>query len=68
MARLKPENVRNMTDAELEQTMEKLREDIYKVRVEAQTTRLEKPHRIREAKRNIARCLTIMRERKRGKD
>jgi len=68
MARLKPENLRNMTDDELHQTMSELRDTLYKLRVEAKSGRVEKPHRIQEAKRNIAKVCTIMRERKSGRE
>lgn len=66
MARLKAEQVRGMMDAELDQKVHQLKEELYKIRVEATTGRIEKPHRIREVKKNIALCHTIMRERKRG--
>jgi len=64
MAKLKLENMKNMTAEELEQTINSLKEELYKLRVEAKSGRIEKPHRLRESRRNIARCLTIIRERK----
>lgn len=68
MAVVKPENLRNMTAAELEQTLSGLKEELYKLRVEAKSGRVEKPHRINEARKNIARCNTILRERKSGRE
>ena len=64
MAKLKTENLKNMTDAELEQTLHGLKEELYKLRVVANSGRIDKPHVIGEARKNIARCYTIMRERK----
>ena len=63
MAKLKPQN---MTDAEIEQNLRSLKEELYKLRVEVKSGRIDKPHRIGEAKKNIARCYTILRERKSG--
>jgi len=67
MAKLKSDNLRSMTDPELEQTLLKLREDLFKVRLEARAGRIEKPHRLREVKTNIARCYSIMKEKKSGR-
>ena len=67
MAKMKPEQIRNMSDAELEQTIINLKEGLYKLRVESKSGRVEKPHLLREARRNIARCYTVMKEKKSGR-
>ena len=67
MARLKAENLRNMTEIEIEQTINNLNVALFKLRNDATRGRIDKPHSIRESKRNIARCYTIMREKKSGK-
>jgi len=64
---LKSSDVRNMTATEISHKLVSLREDLYKLRFEQKTGRVEKPHRIRIAKREIARCLTILREKENAK-
>ena len=59
---LKPNDVRNMTEAEISNKIISLREALYKFRFEQKTGRVEKPHLIKEAKKDIARCYTILRE------
>ena len=61
-AKLKANDVRNMTEAEIQHKVISLREELYKMRLEQKTGRVEKPHRMRAARREIARCLTILRE------
>ncbi|MFH1791365.1 MAG: 50S ribosomal protein L29 [Candidatus Omnitrophota bacterium] len=67
MAKLKSESIRNMTEAEIEQTLAGLKEELYKLKADATAGRIEKPHRISQAKREIARCYTIIKERKSAK-
>lgn len=59
---LKATDVRNMTAAEISHKISAIREELFKLRFEQKTGRVEKPHRIRDAKKEIARCLTIMKE------
>ena len=61
---LKPSDIRNMTEEEIEAKIASLREELFKLRFEQKTGRVEKPHRIKIAKREIARCLTILREKR----
>jgi len=58
----KPNDIRNMTAAEIKNKVISLREGLFKLRFEQKTGRVEKPHRIGAAKREIARSLTILRE------
>ena len=62
----KSQDLRNMTKEELEAKLESLREEIFRLTYEAQTGRVEKPHKLKEDRRDIARCKTILREKERG--
>ena len=64
---IKIEDIRNMTVEEIGNKVISLREEIYKLQFEKKTGRIEKPHKIKEAKRTIARCLTILREKQDAK-
>lgn len=59
---LKPNDIRNMTALEINNKIISLREGLFKLRFEETTGRVEKPHRIRETKRDIARAITILKE------
>ncbi len=61
---MKASQLREMTQEELEQKYRDLREEHFKLRFQAGSEQIEKPHLIGEARRDIARILTIMRERK----
>lgn len=64
MAKKKIEDLRQLQDAELEHMIANLRQELFKLRAESKGGQIEKPHKIPEAKRTIARCNTIIRERK----
>ena len=64
---LKAKDVRNMTGTEIEHKIASLREELFKFRFEQKTGRVEKPHRIRETRRELARCYTILTEKKNAK-
>lgn len=59
---LKPSDIRNMTIAEINNKIISLQEELFKLRFEQKTGRVEKPHRIQGVKVDIARCYTILRE------
>ena len=63
----KMETLKNMTDAELTQKVASLQTELHKLKFDAKSGRLEKPHKIRASKKDIARCNTIVRERKSGR-
>lgn len=65
---MKSNDIRNMTEAEIEQTLESLKEQLFKVRQETQTGQVERPHRFRQLRKDIAKCLTILKERESGKN
>ncbi len=64
---LKASDIRNMTASEIEHKIATLREELFKFRFEQKTGRVEKPHRIKEIRRDIARLYTILRERANAK-
>jgi large subunit ribosomal protein L29 len=63
---LKPSEIRNMTEPEIEQSILTLKEKLFTLRSEASTGRIERPQYIRDAKRDIARCYTILKEKTSG--
>ena len=59
---IKANELRNMTVDEIKEKMSSLKKDLYNLRVEAGMGRIEKPHRICEARKDIAKCETVIRE------
>ena len=59
---IKINELRNMTVNEINMKVEALKKDLFGLRSEAKAGRIEKPHRIKETKHDIARCMTIIRE------
>ena len=59
---MKATEIRNMTVAEIEQQLLTLKEQLFKMRAEIKTGRVERPHRFRLIRRDIARCYTILKE------
>ena len=59
---MKPQDIRNMTKDELSQKIVALKEEMSKLLFQAKTGNLEKPARIPQIKRDIARINTIVRE------
>ena len=59
---IKANELRNMTPDEIRQKMDALKKELYNLRTEANLGRIEKPHKISEARKDIARCETILKE------
>jgi len=59
---LKSDEIRNMTEAELGHKILDLKEQMFKIRSESTSGRIERPSRFRMLKRDIARCYTILKE------
>jgi large subunit ribosomal protein L29 len=59
---IKAEEIRKMTKEEIETKVASLRKEHYTLRVQAKTGKLEKQHRIKALKRDIARLMTIQKE------
>lgn len=61
---MKPSEIRNMTAAEIEEQLSTLKEQLFKMRAESTSDRLERPGRFRTLRKDIARCHTILKEKK----
>ena len=59
---MKSNDIRNMTVVEIEQKIALLKEDQFKLRSEMTSGRVERPHRFRAVRQDIARCYTILKE------
>lgn len=59
---IKANELRNMTVDEIRGKIEALKKELYNLRTEAKAGRVEKPHKISDTRRDIARCETIIRE------
>ncbi len=60
---MKPEQVRGFSAVELEHQLSGLRGELYNLRFQQATRQLRSPARIKQVRKDIARILTIMRER-----
>jgi len=60
------EEVRGLSDAELSQKLGALRTQLFQLRVQAKLGRLERGLQLRSVRRDIARCLTVHRQRQIG--
>jgi large subunit ribosomal protein L29 len=54
--------IREMSDAELSEELEKNKKELFNLRFQHVTGQLENPVKMREVRRDIARIKTIMRE------
>ena len=59
---IKANELRNMTADEIKLKIEALKKDLFNLRTEAKAGRIEKPHKINEIRKNVARCETVIRE------
>ncbi|MEA3314028.1 MAG: 50S ribosomal protein L29 [Caldisericota bacterium] len=65
---MKVEKIRDMTDVEIEEQLKSLRRELFNLRFQFATHQLNNPARIRLVRRDIARLLTIRRERELDKE
>jgi large subunit ribosomal protein L29 len=59
----KPAELREQTDEQLELLLQETQQHLFRLRLQSETERLEAPSEIVKAKREVARILTILRER-----
>ncbi len=60
----KPDNLRSQTDEELQAQCEDLRKEIFELKnAVASQQKDAKPYQIQQKRKDVARCLTILRER-----
>ena len=62
---MKSSQLREMSDEELERTLGERRQELFNLRFQSATGALENSARLRTAKREIARILTVRHERER---
>jgi len=60
----KTAEIRNLSKQELNEKILTLKKSLFEMRSQVSTGRIEKPSKIKETKRDIARILTILREKK----
>jgi large subunit ribosomal protein L29 len=60
---MKPSELREMSDEELRLTLKEVVKNLFHLRFQSATERLETPSEIKKAKADVARILTIQRER-----
>lgn len=56
---MKASDLRSKSAAELKELVEGLRKELFQLEMQKYTSQLDKPHRIREVRRDIARALTV---------
>ena len=54
--------LRNMTVDEIKLKIEALKKELFNLRTEAKAGRIEKPHKINEIRKDVARCETVIQE------
>jgi len=59
---MKTEEIRNMTKDELQHRVITLKDELAKLRFQAETGNLEKPARVSQLKKDVARIKTILKE------
>jgi large subunit ribosomal protein L29 len=60
---VKIKDVRNLNDEQLVETVREFREELFNLRFRNSTGEIENTARLREARRSLARAMTIARER-----
>ncbi len=65
---MKPSELRDMTVEELRQKEQDLRKELFNLRFQKVTGEIQNPNRIKEVKRDIARVLTIIRQKQTQKE
>ncbi|WP_027185846.1 50S ribosomal protein L29 [Desulfovibrio inopinatus] len=60
--------MRELDAQKLTEELAKNREELFKLRFQHATAQLEKTHRIPEVKKNIARILTVLKEKESGRE
>jgi large subunit ribosomal protein L29 len=60
---VQPSEIRNLSDLELEARTRELEEEVFMLQLKRATSQLENPMKMRAARRDLARCRTIRRER-----
>jgi large subunit ribosomal protein L29 len=59
---LKPEELRGKVEADLKTHALEIKEELFKLRLQKSTGALEKSHRMKELRRDLARTYTVLKE------
>jgi large subunit ribosomal protein L29 len=60
---MRPEEIRELADADIERTIEELSEELFDLRMKSAYEEMENPMKVRQLRRDLARLKTIRRER-----
>ena len=63
---MRSKELRDMTIDQLNQSLISKEEELFNLKIQLSTKQLENPMKIREARRNVARLKTILREKEKG--
>ena len=66
MAQIQIDELKNRTDDQLVEQLAELKREQFNLRFQAATNQIEKPSRVREVRRTIARIRTLQNERSRA--
>lgn len=61
---MKATELRNMSEADLATKLHDLKDELFKLRFQHAINQLDNPHKITDVKRDIARVMTVIREKK----
>ncbi len=65
---MKSKDIRTLSETELKDKIQELRRELLMLRIQRVNGRLDKPHLLKEYKRDVSRMLTILTERKISKN
>ena len=60
---MKSKEIRELTDAEAQAKLRDLRQEMFNLRLQQQAARLERPSRLHDLRKDVARIETVLRER-----
>ena len=61
---MKPEELRGKVEADLQTQALEIKEELFKLRLQKSTGQLEKSHRLKELRKDLARTYTVLNEKK----
>lgn len=61
---MKTDELRQLSDNELKARVRELKDEIFRLRLQKTSGQLEKPHLFKLYRKEVARCLTLLTERK----
>ncbi len=64
---MKPEEIRKLSKADMQEQLHGFRQELFNLRFQHSTGQLENTQRLSQVRKNIARILTILREKEAGK-